>query len=363
MVARTIRVACLPVDDHHGTPISPDVHPRGAETDPLPVRSRHAAAWLRAAQAQVDALQLRADARRGLLAVIWQLALIARTDCTTMPTWSALAEATGLSRATVARHLRRLRLVGLLAVLETGSTPATRGRWDLTPREGNRAALYCLTQPASTVPAPRTAPPAPQKINETPRVTPEGGSSFLRAGARKKHCLKDDLTSWSMTATTSTRTEELAAAAVLRRVSLDLHPISARWIRSKVREWLRAGWTVADLLWAIDHDPNGTPRTWTGTAANPAAWLPARLAAWIGHQAPSAVAAATQQRQRRAQAVERVATGRPALTQHAYDQAHQDAHTAALEAQQPRSVNTTTNRVGAAACRAALAAARARRVA
>ena len=306
---------------------------------------------------------MRADGRRGLLAVVWQVALAARADCTTMPTWEHLVEATGLSRATVARHLRWLRLAGLLTVLETGSTPRTRGRWDLLARDGNRAAKYQLSHPASTPPAPSTAvpsrPSARLKINETPRVTPVGGSSFLRAPVRKKHCL----TAWSMTATTQNRKDELAAATTLGWISTDLRPLSAKWVRSKIRPWLRAGWTVADLLWAIDHAPDGTPRTWTGTAANPAPWLTARLAAWIEHPAPSLVAAQTQKRQRQEQAAQRLAAGLPVLTQETYDRVHEEARTAALEAQQPQTINPDTARTGAAACRAALADAQARRVA
>ena len=362
MVARTYRVARLPAADHHGTPISPDVHSRGAQVAPS-AKSRNPAAWQRVAQAQVDAMPLRADARRGVQAVIWQLARISRSDCTVMPTWERLVDGTGLSRSTVCRSLRRLRAAGLLTVLETGSTPATRGRWSRLSGDGNRAAKYALTQPTSTPPSTPTAPPARSELSDPPGVTSEGGLSFLRAGARKQHCHGLDSNPWSMTATTSTRTDELAAATALGQVSLDLHRLSSRWVRSKIRPWLRDGWTVADLVWAVDHDPDGTPRTWTGLAANPAPWLTARLAAWIDHPAPSAVAADKQLRQRQEQAAQRLSAGLPVLTQHSYNQAHQDALTARLEAQGPQISDPATARAGAAACRAALTDARARRAA
>lgn len=360
MVARTNRVARHPSADHHGTPIPSGVHPHGAQPPPT-AKSRNPAAWQRVAQAQVDVMPLRADARRGVQAVVWQLARISRADCTVMPTWERLVDGTGLSRSTVCRSLRRLRAAGLLTVLETGSTAATRGRGGRGKGDANRAAKYGLTQPASTPPVPATAPSARSGLSDPPRVTSVGGLSFLRAGARKQHC--PDPSPWSMTATTNTRADELAAASALQALSLDLHPLSPRWVRSKIRPWLRAGWTVADLRHAIDHDPDGTPRTWTGTAANPAPWLTARLAAWIGHPAPSVVAAHTQERQRQGQAAQRLAAGLPVLTQHAYDQAHDDARTARLEAQGPQTSDPATARAGAAACRAALADARARWVA
>ena len=324
------------------------------------VESQHVAAWWRAVQSSPEIARLRADGRRNLLAVAWQLALAARPDRSTAPTWERLTQDTCLSRRTIARRLADLQAAGLLGVLETGSTPATRGHRGADSGDGHRAAVYVLCQPRIERVEHRLAAPEPSPdLSGTPRVTPVGGSSFLRMGVRKKHCLA----AWSMTATTSTKSDELAAAALLGWISTDLRSLSPKWVRSKIHPWLRAGWTVADLVWAIDRAPDGTSRTWTGTAANPAPWLTARLAAWLGHPAPSVVAAQTQERQRQGQAAQRLAAGLPVLTQDTYDRVHEDARTAALEAQQPGTIDPATARTGAAACRAALAARCAQRTA
>ena len=367
MVARTIRVARHPFVDDHGSRISPDLHRRDAQSPPLSVTSRNPVTWLRVVVAELEATQMRADGRRGVQVVAEYLAVIARSDATVMPTWARLVDGTGLSRATVARHLRCLRLLGLLVVLETGSTPATRGRWNRFVEDGNRAALYQLHTPTNSTPAAvsaRVLPlQTPSKISETPGLELKRSSSFLRRGARKKHCPTGDFPAWSVTATTHTRTDRLAAADALQAASMDLRPLSTKHVQSKIRPWLRAGWTVADLLWAIDHTPDGRSRTWTGFAANPAPWLATRLAPWIDHLAPSVVAAETQKRLRQGQATQRLAAGLPAVTQADRDQVHTEARRAAQEALEPQTIDPATARAGAAACRAALAAVQAQRAA
>ena len=110
-----------------------------------PARGVPGPKWLRAVQAHPATASLRVDAHRNLLGVVWALAVDARPDGTSMPTWAALVEQTGLGRRTVARWLAFLGEHGLLRVLETGSTPATRPAWH--PVQGNRAALYVLLTP------------------------------------------------------------------------------------------------------------------------------------------------------------------------------------------------------------------------
>lgn len=65
-----------------------------------------------------------------------------------------------------------------------------------------------------------------------------------------------------------------------------------------------AGWTVAQLLHALDHEPDGTARTWTTTVRFPVGWLRSRLAAWLDEErgrprsAPGEQARAEQQAKR-----------------------------------------------------------------
>jgi hypothetical protein len=53
------------------------------------------AAWVRTVQADPAVAQLRADAARSLLAVVWALATAARADATSAPTWPGSSSAPG----------------------------------------------------------------------------------------------------------------------------------------------------------------------------------------------------------------------------------------------------------------------------
>lgn len=110
--------------------------------------------WLRVVRASAQVAALRADAARTVLEVAAVLALAARADATSAPTWPVLVERSGYSRATVARVLAWLRRAQLLVTLENGSTEQFRPRPRVrasrpapVPVEGNRAAVYLLTEP------------------------------------------------------------------------------------------------------------------------------------------------------------------------------------------------------------------------
>ena len=96
----------------------------------------------------VPAVAVRTDAETALRALVWLLARWAdwRTPLLTRPTWAALMAGTGRRRSWLAARLAWLRERGLLAVVEHGSTPATRAG-PLAGLAGNRAAVYLLTTP------------------------------------------------------------------------------------------------------------------------------------------------------------------------------------------------------------------------
>ncbi len=98
---------------------------------------------------------------------------------------------------------------------------------------------------------------------------------------------------WADSATARTRREELAAAAALRRRSVELRGVSERAVRAAVRDFLRAGWSVDDLAYALDHAPDGSARTWTSSVRQPVAWARARLAPWAGKPGPVSTRRAT----------------------------------------------------------------------
>ncbi len=61
-----------------------------------------------------------------------------------------------------------------------------------------------------------------------------------------------------------------------------LRGLSAEHLRHLARPFWLAGWRPADVLHAIDHEPGGRQHGYTAAVRAPAAWIRARLAAWLG---------------------------------------------------------------------------------
>lgn len=247
-----------------------------------PAGSRRAAgqaSWLAALRAHPDFGLLRADAASRLLELAWVLAARAswRTQ-TTMPTWATLAELTGLSRRSVARHLAWLRAAGLLGVVETGSTAAAR---PLALSDGrNRAAVYVL------------AVPTPEPVDET--GTPTGvltvGEDPVARASRSPRPQggpgDGDASGWPLHAPTRTGAQRLAAARRLAAELPWLAGVGERRIRHVLRAHLAAGWAVRDVLYALDHAPDGTAWTYTADVTRPGGWLAWRLRQWTAGGVP-----------------------------------------------------------------------------
>jgi len=357
--------------------------------------------WLRGVHAHPEVAALRKDWRGSVLAVAEVLAHTARLDATTGPTWPVLVEESGRSRATVARALAWLRGAQLLITVENGSTPQFRSR--PRPRrdrpapvevEGNRCAVYLLTEPLPDVDDVDQGPDQsehyassqvrPTAKTETPplhssgveRKAPRTGARRTREGAAagaearfkealdsKGRACRDYLAASGSTSgyrrgprgtKGAQRAADLAVAAALRARSLDLRPLSDQAVRSVVRPRLAEGWGVEDFVWAIDHEPDGTARTFTAgpaaggtgdvpaevarercrrgvlvdggaaparSVASPGAWLAWRLAPWADRPAPVAA--------RRAEAAARADAARAAAA------ARQAANAAAAAAAVP----------------------------
>jgi hypothetical protein len=78
-----------------------------------------------------------------------------------------------------------------------------------------------------------------------------------------------------------TRSEEVGAAAAVRNDARPLWPLSDRHVRHLARPFFAAGWSPADVLHALDHDPAGRPYGYTAGVRSPAAWVRHRLMAWL----------------------------------------------------------------------------------
>lgn len=253
-----------------------------------------------------DLASLRADALRNLRAVAWALATEARGDGTSCPTWSLIIARTGLAWRTVGRHLRWLQDRELLTTLETGSRDPETGE--------TRAAVYALTQPAP----PMTRAPLdevsasvvdlPVHENGTPRCSPVGRTP--NAGTRETSSTSTAASrpGWSLTRPATTRQERLELVRRLQAEQLTLRPASERALRSILRPWLEAGWTIADVEHALNRRPDDTSWTYEAAVRDPVAWLRWRMRPWTGHPAPSARRAAELRASRAAQAAARVAS-------------------------------------------------------
>jgi len=237
---------------------------------------------------------LRRDAHDNLLRIAWALALAARADGTAAPTWEGLSEQVGLSRATIARHLAWLQRHGFLAVKETGSTPKTRG--GRAAGEGNHSAIYALTVPSA---------PSSVEESETPPCSLVERTPYTRARTTETGQAASGGGTWNSHQVARTGAERLKAAEATQQRVLVLRRKSPKAVRSALRTWLVAGWTVSDIVWALDHDPDGKNRWQTGHIANPLGWLRARLKPWEGLPPPSQIKSEERAALRAAQLEER----------------------------------------------------------
>lgn len=365
--------------------------------------------WLREVVASHALAALRKDRRETMLRVVEVLAREARADSTSAPTWPVIIKDAKVSRATLHRCLTWLHSVGLLVTVEHGSTQRFRGRggrggkgWGRGRRwgrrrgpeaviKGNRAAVYLLIVPVLQVVEPVQAPAASGSAcrgseHETPlptsrsevgrncppraRARPPGpvglgttGKNRLWTGKEGGYQRHDQRGSRGQQ-----RRSDLEIAAALRGRALDLRRASVAAIRSVIRPFTAAGWSVEDLAYAIDHEVGGAARIFTsgpmtttpigarhadaacpdaeqrrqreraredvrGPIAHPAGWLRSRLDVWAPRAAGGRVGPVTEHRQasRRASLAIQAANA-AARAEHAADRAATSAPTAGFAA-------------------------------
>ena len=224
-------------------------------------------AWWRKARAVPALGLLRGDARANAIKVGYRLALSARPDGSSAPTWEGLMAATGLSRRSVARWIAWWHEQGFLATAEHGSRAADRPEWNL-PGQGNHAAVYLLATPRKT---------APSADGEAVPVT---GTPLVSSRREEPSRAREAAPAWPLHALTVTRRDERAAAC---RIAAEAGWAgSERAVGSAVREFLRAGWTPQDVLDALEFAPDGTRWRSTGRVGSPGRIARWRLRPWAG---------------------------------------------------------------------------------
>lgn len=221
---------------------------------------------------------------------------------TTTFSWSSLADAVaqadpqaGHSRASVDRYLRQLREWQLLGIVATGRTAqyAPKGNGGI-----NERAVYVLavTRRLRSVEGFETPPLGEACVAPRTRAgedlaqaqaeaEPLRGRPHEAAQARQQHLpAHRQQPMWSRTVTPKRKDEMLAAAATLCHLIPAIGArLSPRHVRSILRPYFLAGWTLSDVQHAIDRRPNGDkwPHDGADGVSNMGAWLTNRLAAWL----------------------------------------------------------------------------------
>lgn len=287
----------------------------------------HVMEWVRAARNWLNGLDLRADARRNRLRLIEYLAQRHQPRTRTiLTTWAWIQDSLGVARCTAARLLRELRDVGLLTTVATGRSAARTPK--STGRTKNEAPIYALIVPyeQDTAHSPSVGESTTDhveggEINETP--DPSGGlNSTTCARAR------DVIPEWSRYAADCLKWQRASRAAFATLASQrprnhwsrhSTMPLTRLWSRRErkqalwemalqiqwfcfaargastaavaaaIRPFALAGWSVADVLHALEWDPQGK-RDYLADkhALRMDTYLTKRLAKWLRDGEPVA---------------------------------------------------------------------------
>ena len=309
--------------------------------------ARHVVAWKRAVLEHPALELMRADGRANMLALVEIIAVqqdpASRTWRTT---WGWVAQRLGVHEDSVGRMIRRLKTWGLLAVVATGRSAAHTPR--STGKKQGEAPVYALTTPAPSaavsgatgatseteqeldpvdinvdpVPPKGACPPPHARENLSPMDAATPRPSAKAAAQRREvqaALAQRTATLWPAHATVrpsrvgATRSEWKQAYRLagleLQHHALVLRRITTAYVVSVAKVHFEAGWSIADILHALDWTPTGVryPHDAMAGIENPGAWFAARLRAWTHedgtpYRSPDQRAAAEAE-QRRAQAI------------------------------------------------------------
>jgi hypothetical protein len=256
-------------------------------------RARTQQEWLAAALTAITEAGWRRDRATNFTAICRVLAAYMDWSTrTAWPTWRLLCERAGpapgkpLSRSTVDRCLRWLCDVGLLGIVEHGSTerlrprngvpslrqPFSRPAPYIHTGEGNRAAVYVLTIRR-------------RRRSRTPALSGDGEietpSQFCRQNNMDPRAREADARGSAQPQATG-RVSPLETCFTLTACSRlsPLSRLSPRHLLHLVKDHLAAGWSEADLRYALDHRRDGRQWPYTTEVRHPAGWVRFRLAAW-----------------------------------------------------------------------------------
>jgi hypothetical protein len=277
----------------------------------IPARSRRAGSqhgWLGDVVDHPDYGLRRADAQVNILAVSNVLASFANWETMlTRPTWAHIMQRTGLKRSTVAAHLAWLRSAGLLGLVVGGTTPqfspgVLHDQGD--EPEQNEAAVYVLCAPVSLrlvavshpddvgaeyVDDGRDDRESPQvsdcSVDRTWTPSPSRSEGIFPAreskirNQRDSHQNRPEPAPAAPERPTSKAERCLTAMEARRRLPV-LANMSTAYVAALFREWHLAGWSLSDVLTALQRTPDGEQHRFTDAVRNVPGWVRYRLQAW-----------------------------------------------------------------------------------
>jgi hypothetical protein len=255
-------------------------------------RCRSQREWLQAALTAIDAEPWYTNRRAHYAAVA--RCLMRHMDWrarTARPGHDRLAAAGGMSPDTVARAVAWMHHKGLLGVVSPGSTPLLRPHV-LHSGEGNHAVVYVLTVPRQRKPRLPAPDAGQEKIADLSR--PRSGLDIAlrareanskarpgKARASRGQPVLPRVGTADLNACPKTRSNRLEAAQAMQDRCPSLRRMSDRQLRHLARPFTDDGWTPADVLYALDHEPGGRQHSYTTAVRSPAAWAASRLRLWF----------------------------------------------------------------------------------
>jgi hypothetical protein len=242
---------------------------------PASRRARSQREALRAGLACPDLAGVRADFRAHLTDW-WRLHVLPASwggqgkppRSTTQPTRARVCERAGFSVSTYKACRRWWETRGYVAIVRPGWTPLLRPGALLGPDDHNERQVLVLC-----VPRKRSSPPPwPGQTVTRPLAKSRRDSERIPARASGPPKPRSSLPGCD------------------RPVSWPLRGLTDGWRAHLTGPFTAAGWSPADLTWAIDHAPDGRQhRHRLATVRHPAGWLRWRLAHWLGGRHPAAI--------------------------------------------------------------------------
>ncbi len=210
---------------------------------------------------------------------------------TTQPTRARVCELAGFGVSTYKACRRWWEARGYVAIVRPGWTPALRAMALVSPQDHNERQVLVLCLPRKKPAAPRHEPaqaltgPLPSSRRE-PGKAPHAREANPEEKPEKARATRGQPVlprpgPAPLGAVPQSGSEALAAARAMQERARLLQRISAEHLRHLARPFWLAGWRPADVLHAIDHEPGGRQHGYTAGVRSPAAWIRARLAAWL----------------------------------------------------------------------------------